>query len=217
MIKANHKRIARILFNPYLKRLLKKNFSGFYLMNSFPKLPVDAALIITPNHFSWWDGFFIDFASRYSIDRDIHILMLEEQLKRFWFFRYLGAYSINENKPKSIIETFQYTSSVLENSSNFVVYYPQGKIQNYDAKPLELREGLRYLIKRSGTNTIIVPAAFKIVYSDNMKPAVFARFGNSIDKGCITESFEHFRDAFMENIRLLDESAGITKPEVKLL
>lgn len=217
MIKANHKQIARILFNPYLKRLLKRNFSGFYLMNSFPHIPVDAALIITPNHFSWWDGFFIDFASWHCIDRDIHILMLEEQLKRFWFFRYLGAYSINENKPKSIMETFHYTSSVLHNFSNFVVYYPQGKIQNYDAKPLELREGLRCLLKRTGTNTIIVPAAFKIIYSDHMKPAVYARFGNAIDKRCIAESFEQFRDGFIENIRLLDESAGITKPEVKLL
>jgi 1-acyl-sn-glycerol-3-phosphate acyltransferase len=116
MIKADHKYWARALFNSYIKRLLKKHFNSFLLTNNLPDIN-NHKLIITPNHFSWWDGFFIDFVNEKLIKRKLHILMLEDQLKRYWFFRKLGAYGFNPSNPKSIIEAVNYTKDVLNDKN----------------------------------------------------------------------------------------------------
>lgn len=215
MIQAKQSRIARLLFNPYLNHILKRHFSGFCVMNKFPLIGDDEGLLITPNHFSWWDGFFIDFITRRYSQRQIHILMLEEQLKRYWFFRYLGAYSINDNKPKSIVETASYTSTIIQDPHNFVVFYPQGKMEPYDKRPLELKEGLLYFLKKLARKTTVIPAAFKIQYSEEMKPSIYVRFGRPLYHHQILSSFDDFRCEFNENISMLDKSAPLTKPAGK--
>ena len=39
MIKADHKNWARFIFDIYINNLLKRNFSNYYLTNSYPDLP----------------------------------------------------------------------------------------------------------------------------------------------------------------------------------
>ncbi|MDX1777464.1 MAG: hypothetical protein R3339_01145, partial [Thermodesulfobacteriota bacterium] len=95
MIKASHKKWARLIFNPYCDLLLKRNFSQFLLVNDFPQLSPKLPLIITPNHISWWDGFFIYYLSKKKFNRKIYLMMLESSLEKFWFFQKIGAFSIN--------------------------------------------------------------------------------------------------------------------------
>ncbi len=205
MIKAEHKKWARILYDFYITRLLKKNFNRFLLTNNFPQVDSRSTLIITPNHFSWWDGFFVDYYTGKFLDRKIFLLMLEEQLKRFWFFSKVGAYSINPDNPKSIWETLTYSSNILSNTRNFVVFYPQGRIEPYDKRPPDLKPGLVKLIESIKSKTEIVPLAFKIIYSNNKKPDVIVRAGEKliIDNGII--EFEMFSSAFLKTLNELDE------------
>ncbi len=206
MIKAEHKRWARILFNTYIRRLLRKNFSHFYLVNKPPEVDADKGLLITPNHFSWWDGFFIDHVMRKYSNRKIHIMMLEEQLKRYWFFRKLGAYSIKLHDSVSIAESMHYTLEILKNPGNYVVFYPQGEIQPYDKRPIIIKPGLQRLMQNSSTEIIILPAAFKIQYGEKHKPDVIARFATPLQGKQIGKNFTIFRDAFIHNIDKLDEA-----------
>ena len=59
MIKADHKKWAEFVFDIYLRRLLKKSFYDFRIINELPAFDYSKSIIVTPNHFSWWDGFFI--------------------------------------------------------------------------------------------------------------------------------------------------------------
>ena len=102
MIQASHKKWARRIFNPYCDSLLKRNFSQFLRVNTFPRLSPDLPLIITPNHISWWDGFFIDYLTRKFLNRKGYIMMLEEQLSKYWFFQKIGAFSIDPSNAKRI-------------------------------------------------------------------------------------------------------------------
>ena len=145
MIEAEHNKWARFIFNPYINHLLKTNFSSFYFVNKLPPIDESAGLIVTPNHFSWWDGFIIDFIARKLIRRKIHIMMLEDQLKKYWFFKKVGAYSVNLSNPVSITRTLRYTNDVLKSPQNFVVLYPQGKIQSFNEKNIIVKEGLKHL------------------------------------------------------------------------
>ena len=207
MIKAEHKNWARLVFNPYIKRLLKKNFNNFYLTSEAPKIEKNKSILITPNHISWWDGFFIDFAVRNIFHKNIFLMMLEEQLKRFWFFSKLGAYSINPGNVKSVLETVNYTSLLLEKPGNFLVVYPQGEIEAYEKKPLALKKGLDLIIKKSKKDFIILPAAFKIQYYNEKNPSVLFSFGNMLDSKEIENNFAVFENTFYKNLDDLSQKA----------
>jgi hypothetical protein len=206
MIKAEHKKWARQLFDLYIRRLLKKNFSSFYLLNEFPAVPLNSGLIITPNHFSWWDGFFIDFVCKKYLGRKIYLLMLEEQLQKYCFFKKVGAFSIRLNDPASIAATILYSREVISNPENFLVIYPQGELEPYDKRPLQIKEGLNSIIKKLPLETFILPFAFKIQHGNEMKTDVLSRAGDLINAELILEDYSIFTKAFESNLNELDKN-----------
>jgi hypothetical protein len=207
MIKAEHKRWARILYDLYIKRILKKSFSHFYLSNEFPNIPYDKSLIITPNHISWWDGFFIDYVTKNTLKRKIHLMMLESSLNKFWFFKKVGAYSIDPGNPISIIETFNYSRDILEGKKNFVVSYPQGEIEAFEKRPLSLRDGIKSLIRPIKSEVIVLPVGFKIEYYEERLPAVICRFGSLMKGEKLVDNISVYKEEFIKNLDSLSESS----------
>lgn len=208
MIKADHKKWARILFNFYIDKQFKNSFDHFYLINEPPAVDKSKGLVVTPNHFSWWDGFLIDLVHRkYYGDRKFFILMLEDQLKRYWFFRKLGAYSINLSNPKSIVKTFEYTREIISKENSFVTIYPQGEMLPFDIEPVIVKEGLLKFTERLNRESFILPAAFKIQYNKEKKPDLYARFGDLIDVQTIHKNFDRFSKAFISNTKLCSQEA----------
>lgn len=207
MIKANHKNYARWIFIPYMNNLLKKNFSHFYLVNNFPDIPEDKGLIITPNHISWWDGFFAEYLFKKHLNRNLYIMMLEEQLKRYWFFRMLGAYSINPASPLSIRETVNYTREVVADPKNFIVTFPQGEIESFEKRPLTLRRGLNFIIKGIEKDFLVLPVGFKIQYYNEKYPSIIVRFGNLLQGKEIINNYSLYESEFVNNIDLIAEAA----------
>ncbi len=205
MIKARHNYWARLLFDFYIKRLLKKNFSNFYLINNMPQLKSNNSVIFAPNHFSWWDGFFIDWILKKETGYKIKMMMLEEQLKRYWFFNLLGAYSIEPKNSLSIKETINYTRTLLIEKGNGIVIYPQGEIEPYEKRPLQFKEGLRLILKPL-QDTIIIPVGFKIHYAEEKKPSILCRFGEPLPAETAVKNYSFFIEKFNNNLDLLDAS-----------
>lgn len=203
MIKAEHKWWARLIFNPYIDYLLKKNFGHFYLLNEFPGIDKSAGLIIAPNHFSWWDGFISDYLSRKLVKRKIHVMMLEDQLKRYWFFQKVGAYSINPANPVSMARTLKYSREIVTSPDNLVVLFPQGEIQSMNNKSVSIKEGLKLLLEGDIPDIYILPLAVKFEYGRNKNPDIIARFGKLIEAREIKKDFELFTGEFLNNIENL--------------
>jgi chlorobactene lauroyltransferase len=131
--------------------------------------------------------------------------MLEEQLKRYWFFNKVGAYSININNPKTTIESINYTADVLNNKNNFVVYFPQGKIEDYYKRPPSIKKGIIKVVDRVKMPNAILPVIFKIVYSDSKQPDIFVRAGNKITITQGENFYKSFTEKFTETLNELDE------------
>lgn len=203
MIKAEHRRWARFIFNPYIDHLLRKSFKNFYLVNELPKIDKSAGLILTPNHFSWWDGFISDFISRKLIKRKIHVMMLEEQLRRYWFFKKVGAFSINPSNPVSMIRTLKYGSDVAASPENLVVLFPQGKIQSLNSISVAIKEGLDVLLGQIDSEVSVLPLAVKFEYSENKNPDIVGRFGKLLKGSEIKTDFELFKTEFINNFTIL--------------
>ncbi len=203
MIKAKHNYWARFVFNIYINKQIKTYFNGFKLINSLPLIDENKSLIVLPNHFSWWDGFLIDYLNRKLLNRNFYILMLEEQLKKYWFFQKLGAFSINQNNPKSIIETSIYFKQLLENKKNVIVFYPQGKIEKFGYENITFKTGIKVFLKCKEEETQILPIGFKFEYYENKTPDILVRFGNVISPKEPNLDIL-IKDEFIENIKQLD-------------
>lgn len=212
MIKAEHKKWAGFVFDIYLNGIIKKDFKEFYLIGDIPELDNNKGLIITPNHFSWWDGFFIYYLMKKISTRKLYIMMLEEQLKRYSFFKKLGAFSINPKNPKSIIESLNYASSVISDNS-YLVTYPQGEIEPYEKRPLTVKEGLIKIIEKVNIVTDILPVVFKIHHSNDRKPFLYATMGNLIPAQRIKNDYQYFSNIFNQLVIKLDREFQSAKKE----
>lgn len=193
MIYPKHSAWAKKIFDPYLARLLKRNFSHFYAVNALPQIDAHSATLITPNHFSWWEGFFIYYVLNKQPGNKFHLMMLEEQLRRFWFFAKIGAYSIEQSNPVSVAQSFAYTTTLLKENGNTVVLYPQGKIEPYDKRPLEIHQGVTRLLAKSGSFKV-QPVVFKTGWHNEMKPEIYCYTGERFDCREIvdgTKNLEH--------------------------
>ncbi|MBU2492495.1 MAG: lysophospholipid acyltransferase family protein [Bacteroidetes bacterium] len=207
MIKAGHKKWARLLFDFYIKRELKKHFSHFYLVNNYPQVNKESPLVITPNHISWWDGFFIDYICNKEVGRRIYVMMLEEQLRKYKFFRKLGAYSVNLGNGFSVKDTILYTREIVSDPANVTVIYPQGEIEPFEKRPMVLKEGIKLFVKGNQGNVIVLPVGFKIQYYNEKKPAVIIRFGEPLKSETVINDFKVYENKFTENLDLLNNAA----------
>jgi 1-acyl-sn-glycerol-3-phosphate acyltransferase len=207
MIKAEHRKWALLVYYPYIYRLMRKHFSNYYLVNEFPEVDKNAGLIITPNHNSWWDGFFIQHVCRKFLKRRLYLMMLEKQLKRFWFFRKVGTYSINPENAKSIINTATYTAGLISDPQSAVIIYPQGEIEPFEKRPLSLKKGLQLFTRRAKNDFYILPAGFKIQYYNEKKPSIIARFGKLLSGDIIQNDFRLFEKEFTRNLDMLSQAA----------
>ena len=203
MIKAEQKKWAYLIFDPYLRRLLKKNFSGFYISGNTPAADENKSLVITPNHFSWWDGFFIYFAASKMLNKKCYMMMLEEQLNRFWFFKKLGAFSVNSKNFVSLKNTLAYTGDLISDPENMVVIFPQGEIQQFNTGYRPLKKGLMSVIEKKFETTEVMNAAFKIEYGEEKLPYIIGRFGDKISGESIINNFSAYEDSFYNNIEKL--------------
>jgi 1-acyl-sn-glycerol-3-phosphate acyltransferase len=206
MIQASHKKWARLIFNPYCDLLLKKNFSQFLRVNGCPQLSPELPLIITPNHISWWDGFFVDYLTRKFLNRRGFIMMLENQLSRYWFFQKIGAFSIDPAHTKKIVESANYIKKLLQHPKNFVILYPQGEIEPYEKRPLTLKRGLQLFLKTTPEVQVLI-VGFKIQYYNQKRPSVLCKFGANLRGKSICGDFTNYEDHFYQNLDSLTEAA----------
>jgi 1-acyl-sn-glycerol-3-phosphate acyltransferase len=206
MIRAAPHPVALRIFRAYVFRELKRNFQAFYMLNDFPAIPKDRRLLITPNHFSWWDGFFIDYLGTRFLQRQIYLMMLEEQMRRYWYFKMFGAFSIDPGNIPSVMETLQYAIEPLMDPANFVVVYPQGVLEPYDKRPIVLkRGGVRYLVNHAPEPFVILPIGFRATFYDEKHPEISVRMGDIMESEQVKADFNYFKERFIHNLEELDK------------
>lgn len=203
MIKAERTKWALLVFDFYLERLLKKYFKDFRLINSFPEISPERSLVVMPNHFSWWDGFFVYFLLKKKTNKKIFIMMLENQLRRYWFFQKIGCFSTNPANKQSTVATLRYTLELLKSPNNCVVIFPQGEIEPFEKTSLNYNEGIEFLARYSSKGFDILPVANKIFYSNEKLPFILTRTDKLILSSEIKNDKEVLSERFNENINQL--------------
>jgi 1-acyl-sn-glycerol-3-phosphate acyltransferase len=132
-------------------------------------------LVLAANHSCWWDVFLAHVLND-SIPVDGHGMMEWFNLKRFGFFRRIGAYSVDRTDPLSVRASLDYTLELLERPRSSVWIFPQGRMTSNDVRPLGFQGGLRALLRRGGSLRLAT-VALRYEYWQDERPEAFVRFG----------------------------------------
>jgi len=169
ILKAKHNFFIYNFFRNYAVRKTNKFFENVYITGTYKNK--DKPLLVIANHISWWDGFWVMYINRKIFKRKFHFMMLEEQLKKYWFFNYSGGFSVNK-KSKTIIETLNYTLELLKDKNNMVLIFPQGEIKSIYENNIKFEKGIDWIIKKSENIQIIQVANF-VDYFSKQKPSLY--------------------------------------------
>jgi 1-acyl-sn-glycerol-3-phosphate acyltransferase len=169
MLKAKHHPIIYPFFKWYSRHIIKRSFARVNIIGNYSdkKLPV----LLISNHIGWWDGFWAVYLNHYVFKRKFHFMMLEEQLKKHWYFNLSGGFSVKKNS-RSIIETLDYANELLKEAGNIVLLFPQGAIESMHQHTIKFEKGTgRILSSLENKVQVIFVANFTDYFSDK-KPTL---------------------------------------------
>jgi len=168
-----------MIFRPYLSWLFRNNFSGLNLLGNTPDIDPDLPTLLLPNHSSWWDGFFVYELNRRLFKRDIYLMMQEAQLQKYPFFTRLGVYSVNAGSPKDLRRSLSYSVQLLDRKTTprtLLCLFPQGELKLWDARPLNYKGGIEWILSQYGERVNLLPLAIRIEQTGHKYPEAFFLF-----------------------------------------
>lgn len=169
MIKAQHNIFIDTFFRWYVIWKMKRNFSSFTIEGEV-KNTSDAILLVC-NHVSWWDGIWALHVNQQLFQRKFYFMMLEEQLNKNWFFKYTGGFPVRKSS-RSLVESLNYASKLLQNPGNLVLMFPQGKIQSMHRNTFVFEKGIERILDSNQGNAKVIFQVNLVDYLSEAKPAV---------------------------------------------
>lgn len=177
MLAAKKSKWFEEIFALYNRNLIQRRFHSFkvsgldYLTNKNPNIP----LLIYANHSSWWDGLLAFEISR-AARLDSYVMMDEINLRRFFLFRRIGAFSVPKN-PRQAIKSINYSAGLLKSDSKRTLWiFPQGEIFPNDLRPVKFYNGVSRIIESVG-KCLTVPLAIRLEFVGEYKPEIFVKIG----------------------------------------
>ena len=212
MIRANKNKIFEYLFSAYNTRLLKKHFFGIHIggeknLNRWDKTKPS---IIYANHSNWWDGLAAFYLSKVLWSIDAYVMMDIEQMKKYRFFKWIGAFSVNRNSPRESMESINYSINLLKDSDKALWIFPQGVMQPNDYRPIMFYNGISRIAEAIGEFNLI-PVTFRYEFMMEQLPDLFISIGEIKQVNRI-EDTKHFTEEL--NVKLV---SGLDKLKEKVV
>ncbi|AFZ68069.1 lysophospholipid acyltransferase family protein [Deinococcus peraridilitoris] len=146
-------------FRTLIRRTVRRDLRGVWLRGALP--PGGAVLAL--NHHSWWDGYVLAEVC-WTFGRRPSVLMNDEQLARFAFFRALGVLGTRELRP----------AVRRARAGEWLWIFPEGRLTPGPAV-VELQPGAAWLARAAGVP--LVPVALRVVLRGHQHPEAYLRIG----------------------------------------
>ncbi len=192
IIKAKHNAFLDPFFRWYVTWKMKRSFHEYSIHSDAED--EGKPILLVCNHTSWWDGIWALYLNRQLFGRKFHFMMLEEQLRKNWFFQYTGGFSVRKST-RSVVESLAYAAELLSHEKNLVLMFPQGKIQSMHRTEFVFEKGIENILKRVKNEVQLVFEVNLIDYFSEAKPSVFLHATNYTgvySLGVIQEAYNAF-------------------------
>lgn len=200
MIEARHDGLIEPFLRWYVRRIVERNFHRVELVGSVSTS--GKAVLLLANHVGWWDGFWAMRLNDERFHRRFHAMMLEEQLRKFRFLRYLGAFSVRKNS-RSMLESLRYAAQLLHRSENMVLIFPQGEIGSQQQGSVRFEKGVLRVLEQTDPDRVEIVFMVGLTdYFDRRKP-VLTLYHECYEGPRATEDMQRNFEAFYRRCRLL--------------
>jgi 1-acyl-sn-glycerol-3-phosphate acyltransferase len=142
------------------------------------------SVVMAANHVGWWDGpcmVLVDAA----ISADGHFVLEAASLRRFPFFRWLGAIPLAAS-PVAMRAAFRACDVALSAPGRALWFFPQGREQPSWIRPLGFRPGVSLV----GRSAAVVPVAIAYAWRGGSKPAAFLHLGTPVSPAALEAAVE---------------------------
>lgn len=179
MIRPQQNKLIHWAFHHYVMKLVKRSYHNI----TYNKLevPVDKAVLMLANHYSWWDGFLLYHVNHYLLKKRFHVMVIEETVKKVSFFKYMGAFSVQKNS-RDVVESLNYAAELLNDPQNLVLIFPQGKLYSNFADEIRFEKGLARIIDKVTAPYQVIMAATFTENLQHKKPSANVYLANLLDK-----------------------------------
>jgi chlorobactene lauroyltransferase len=173
--------VTRAVISPGLKRA----FGGVYVHIDKATLrlrgrstPIPVIFCLT--HSGWWDGYLTYVLNHKIFRHDAYLMMEEANLKKFWFFTWVGVFGIDRDDARKALASIEYITGLLREEPGRALWmFPQGTMTHPDARPLKIYGGVANIARRLG-RCAIVPVAIRYDFLMEQAPDAFVRIGRPI-------------------------------------
>jgi 1-acyl-sn-glycerol-3-phosphate acyltransferase len=178
VIKANNHPVFSRFWRWYIRNSLRGHFSAVHLALPSP-FPRQTPMLWHATHVSFWDGYLALEATRF-LGLEYRVMMLEENLKKFSFLRYAGAFGLERGSPRGALESLRYAAAELHQPNpRAVLIFPSGEIGSPHQRPLPFESGIATLASLAAKEqeVLVCPLAIRLEHGTGEKPDAFLRFG----------------------------------------
>jgi len=194
MIKARHIRRWVVFISWYLTLRIRLHFKSIHMDGKLEE--GEAPLLVIANHFSFWDGFLVQYLNLQRIKKNFYFMMLEEQLEKRMFLNKAGGFSLGRS-PREMMESINHAATLLQDNKNMVLVFPQGLIESKYRFPFHFEKGIEAILKRSPDHVRILFIANMIEYFSEARPSLYMyymqpRLGKQAGRETIETAYNKF-------------------------
>ena len=176
-MKAHRVRGFDACFSLYVKVLVRRSFAAVWVRRD-KQLPAAGGYVAAPNHHSWWDGLvpYLLHHERPAV-KPFAIMMSDVELRRFPFFRFGGAFSIDASSTRSALDSVRYAAREAANGAA-VWIFPEGRLS---APGNDLRFTSGFIHAARYANVPVVPVAMRFAMLHTQRPHAFVAYGEPVE------------------------------------
>ncbi len=161
----------------YLERLAARRFAAVWWHRPVDWDP-EPPTIYVANHTNWWDGFLAYLTGR-RLSRVFHVLMEEEQLARYGFFRRVGALPLDRRSAARAYAQLDMAARTLMPGRGLWVF-PQGARRSWREPVAAIERGAAQVALLAAGSVRICPVAFRYEYTSEDRPEAFVLVGDRV-------------------------------------
>ncbi len=184
MLKVRRSKLYTLWFGWYSRRQFRRFFNSVRVMmqTGVQEMDLRTPVIFYANHAYWWDGFWSQLCTEEFFHQRLHIIIEFQQLQKHQFFTRIGAFSLDQSRPRTLPATLSYAAELLSDHNerqNALWIFPQGKIEHVDKRPLVFYKGTASIVSRlleKIPQVYLVSVVSRIEYLDEQKPELFLSF-----------------------------------------
>lgn len=170
--------LFRRVFRPYAMWLFRRRFDAVYYEGGYRPGSLDRTVWYL-NHHSWWDALTPFLLNEKLFHQNVRAVMDATQLRKYPFFRRLGAFSVNRSNPRAAMQSLQYAADSMQREKSGLYIFPQGKIEDECVDPIRFEKGLAWLYQAL-PKVDFVPVATTMNTRFSDRPRLFVAVGQPV-------------------------------------